>query len=700
VDTGGLVVRVCLPRIVQQPASIMVDPGTPTTLSVAVDVTPATYQWYAGVSGDTATPIAGATAASLNITPSATTSYWARVTGDCAAAVDSDAATVTVAQPTAIVTQPADTSITVPGSAFFTVAATGTSLAYQWYQGTAGNTSIPTGDNTATLLVTPATPTDYWVRVTGARGVVNSRTAHVSVCSTPVITAQPLSQTIFSGAAAALSVSATELTGEPKHYQWFRGTGISDPVGTDSSSYNTGALTATTQFRVRVTAGMCLANSALATVSMCTLPQTTGAAANQQIAMGGTARLTAPVTPATGRSFRWYRGASGDTSAPLGSWLVGNMFDVSPTVTTTYWYQVQDSGGCLSNGGTSTVSVCIPHITQQPSGTTIAAGSSTTLSVVSDLPAATYQWFAGASGDTASPVAGGTSATLAVSPTATRDYWVRVSGPCGQSVDSAAATVTVCAPPVITAQPVDPPAIPANYGQVVQVVASGTNLTYQWYLGQTGDLSSPVGGATDAMLTLFSVPYTQYYWVRIGGTCGSVDSRAVAISVNPTLSQQPGFPSVMSGSSATLSVRASGTYLHYQWKNVGTGQVVGTDSSVLMTPPITAQSRFNCFVSSGTNGLAISQPGTVSLCTGIVSNGVTVGAADPNSGCRWLTLNATTQIGDGIAWYRGASGDVSTEVVGARGSRNLLACPADAGSYWYRITRGTCSKDSPAVTAP
>src|SRR6185503_16306651 len=144
--------------------------------------------------------------------------------------------------------------------------------------------------------VTPATPTDFWVRVTGARGVVNSRTAHVSVCTTPSITAQPQNQTIFSGTSANLSVSATESTGEPKHYQWFVGSGSGTPVGTDSPSYNTGVLTATTQYRVRVTAGMCLVNSALATVSMCTLPQTTGAAANQQIALGDTGHLTAPVS--------------------------------------------------------------------------------------------------------------------------------------------------------------------------------------------------------------------------------------------------------------------------------------------------------------------------------------------------------------------------------------------------------------------
>jgi hypothetical protein len=380
--------------------------------------------------------------------------------------------------------------------------------------------------------------------------------------------------------------------------------------------------------------------------------------------------------------------------------VVGNAIDVAPSATASYWYQVQDSGGCLSNGGTSTVSVCIPHITQQPAGITIAAGGSATLSVASDLPGATYQWYAGVSGNTASPVAGGTSATLTVSPSATGDYWVRVSGPCGQSVDSVAATVTVCLPPTITAQPVDPPPIAANTGQVVSLAAAGTGLTYQWYLGQRGDVSNPVGGATDPTLTLFSVPFTQYYWARVSGSCGSVDSAAVAISVNPTITQQPASSSVVSGSSATLSVRAVGTFLHYEWKNGTTNQVVGTDAATLMTPPITSQTRFNCTVTSGPRGLAVSQTGTVSLCSGIVGNSITVGAADPTNGCRLLSVGATVQSGDGINWYRGASGDVSTEVIAARDRRNLLACPADAGGYWYRITRGTCSRDSVAVTAP
>ena len=56
---------------------------------------PIQYQWYYGVSGDCAKPIVGATASTLNVGPSATTSYWARVSA-ASDSIDSRSALVTV----------------------------------------------------------------------------------------------------------------------------------------------------------------------------------------------------------------------------------------------------------------------------------------------------------------------------------------------------------------------------------------------------------------------------------------------------------------------------------------------------------------------------------------------------------------------------------------------------------------------------
>ena len=95
--------------------------------------------------------------------------------------------------------------------------------------------------------------------------------------------------------------------------------------------------------------------------------------------------------------------------------------------------------------------VCVsPTITSQPTSRTITAGSTTTLSVTATgTGPISYQWYIGTSGNTATPVSGGTGSSLTVSPSATTNYWVRVSNSCG-TVNSATATVTVNQPPPVT----------------------------------------------------------------------------------------------------------------------------------------------------------------------------------------------------------------------------------------------------------
>jgi hypothetical protein len=97
-------------------------------------------------------------------------------------------------------------------------------------------------------------------------------------------------------------------------------------------------------------------------------------------------------------------------------------------------------------GGTCTVPCTAPVITSQPTSRTITAGSSTTLSVsATGTGPLTYQWFIGPSGVTTSPIAGATSSSIIVAPSATTSYWVRVTNSCG-SVTSTGATVTVNQP--------------------------------------------------------------------------------------------------------------------------------------------------------------------------------------------------------------------------------------------------------------
>src|SRR5262249_31196952 len=138
-------------------------------------------------------------------------------------------------------------------------------LSYQWYQGPDGT---PVGTNSSSFT-TPAltATTSYWVTVTNSLGSVSSAAATITInTSAPTITTQPSSQTIPSGATATMSVVANAPAGFS--YQWYQGASgdTTTPVGTNSSSFTTPALTANTNYWVIVTNSAGSANSATAAI--------------------------------------------------------------------------------------------------------------------------------------------------------------------------------------------------------------------------------------------------------------------------------------------------------------------------------------------------------------------------------------------------------------------------------------------------
>ncbi len=87
------------PTITTQPVSQEVQSGASASLSVAASGDDLTYQWYNGNSGDTASPVAGATASTLNTGAlTANTSFWVQIT-NAGGTADSETAVVTVAAP-------------------------------------------------------------------------------------------------------------------------------------------------------------------------------------------------------------------------------------------------------------------------------------------------------------------------------------------------------------------------------------------------------------------------------------------------------------------------------------------------------------------------------------------------------------------------------------------------------------------------
>jgi hypothetical protein len=697
--TQSATVFVCVPTITQQPAGIMINSGASTTLTVAANTPGLSYQWYRGATGDTSAPV-GTNSASFP-TPALTTatSYWVRVTGNCSRSADSATATVTICAPPAITSASPAQSIVRGYSATCLVNTTGSNLSYQWYSGTSGNTAVPvSGATSSTLTTAPQNPTNYWVRVSGSCGTVDSITMLVNVCVTPSITAQPQGSVIFGGGSATLSVTASEATTQSVSYQWYRGAGgdLSAPVGTSAASYTTPALTTPTSYWVRVSCGVCTpANSAAATVSICYYPQILSAPADQFIAVGETATLSTFVT--SGNAYQWYIGASGNTAqlAPGASNL--SSYSATPSVTTQYWAQITN-GGCVSRTQPANVYVCVPTITQQPASVTIPPGSSTTLNASANTAGVAYQWYNGASGNTAAPINGATGASVTVTPGADSSYWVRATSSCGRTTDSATATVTLCAPPAITSQPYDS----AQWGPGTaysSVLASGSNLAYQWYYGSSGDTSQPISGATDSPLALY-IGTTTKVWVRITGQCGAVNSNAAFLNIYPTITQPPPQNiTVGNNATATISFTTRGSYMNYVWK-YGNGTLIATTSTpTLVTPSITANTNLYCEVWSGSVMVT-----TNMLYLTVCYNAPYIYSISKGGGTSCNNVFANTTAADTYEWYQGARGDTS-HFFGS-GGPVIYVCPATPTQYWFRaITWSSynvvsCYSDSPAITMP
>ncbi|MCX6857752.1 MAG: putative Ig domain-containing protein [Verrucomicrobia bacterium] len=262
--------------ITTHPASTLINPnGTATLTVIAAGTNPLTYAWFQGTSGTTTTSVGTNSASFTTPALNATTNYWVRVTNaGNATGANSNTATVTVRQPAAITTHPASTTINSGQTTTLSVVASGdTPLTYQWFRGPSGSTTNPVGSNSASFT-TPAlaASTDFWVRVTNLANVsgANSDAATVTVRQPAAITTAPVATSVNFGDSTTLSVVAS---GDgPLTYQWYEGASgvITTPVGTDSASFTTPTLTATTSYWVKVSneANPTGANSAAAVVTV------------------------------------------------------------------------------------------------------------------------------------------------------------------------------------------------------------------------------------------------------------------------------------------------------------------------------------------------------------------------------------------------------------------------------------------------
>jgi formylglycine-generating enzyme required for sulfatase activity len=198
-----------------------------------------------------------------------------------------------------------------------------------------------------------AADTSYWVKVTNLAGSINSETSTVTINRPPTIASQPASQTIEPGSTATLTVSATGSA--PFTYQWYRGNlgATSAPVGTNSPTFTTPALTVTTKYWVKTSNafGEIQSSSVTVTVQANTAPTISDIAAQSITVDSNTGALAFTIGDAqTAASSLTLSGSSSNTTLVPNANIVFGGSGASRTVTVT---------PASSQSGTATITVTV-----------------------------------------------------------------------------------------------------------------------------------------------------------------------------------------------------------------------------------------------------------------------------------------------------------------------------------------------------
>jgi hypothetical protein len=121
------------------------------------------------------------------------------------------------------------------------------------------------------------------------------------------------------------------------------------------------------------------------------------------------------------------------------------------------------------------------------------------------------------------------AASRQVSPAETTVYSIASVNDAACSGETGGAVrIDVLGAPAIARNP-QSTSVPINSSVTLTVGAPGGGLMYQWFEGERGDVSKPVGVSAAALVTP-PVTHATSYWVRVSNACGSADSAAAMVA--------------------------------------------------------------------------------------------------------------------------------------------------------------------------
>ena len=581
-----------------QPQNSTVTEGESATLSLTASGDNLTYQWYYKKSGASSfTAWSGKTNASETFRPDTTWNgcqFYCIVNDGYGNSVSSNTVTLTVRTKLEITTQPQNKTVSPGNIVTLSVVASGDSLTYQWYYKKSDATAFSIWSNRTNPSET-FTPDESWngakfycVVKDGSGNSISSGTATLTVNPAISITQNPSDEIVVIGEEVTLSVTAT---GQELTYQWYY-----QKSGQTSFTAWSGKTSASERFAPDMSWDECrfycvvkdgTGNTKTSSTAKITVyPQIviTQHPTNTTITEGSSVTFS---LEATGKNltYEWYYMKSGETSFSS----FGKKTTPSISFTPDYswnealFYCIVEDGATRWRA-TDTVRLTIHKplkIVRQPESAAVTEGDSITIDLDVEGEGLTYQWYYKKKGQSSfTKWEGKTQSYLIITPNATFDgiqLYCVVTDSNGLSIKSKTIALTVNNKLKITTQPMNN-TIYLGDPLTLSLKASGDGLTYQWYFkkadqssfskwsNHTSDTETCVPDSTWNGIKLFCLIGDQY------GNTVSSDTVTVTVRNKLKITTQPTNKIICLGDPLTLSLKASGDGLTYQWYYKKKGQ--------------------------------------------------------------------------------------------------------------------------------
>ncbi len=659
--------------ITTQPKTTYAKLGSTAKFTVAASGEGLTYEWYYKNPGSSSFTKSTSTSASYSAAMTESTSgqqVYCEISDSKGNKVKTN--TVYLYMAASITKQPTDTSAPIGGKLSVSVSALGDGLTYQWYykkpgSSTFSKSSVTSATYSTTMLADYSGRQMYCV-VTDKMGNTATSDTFTITGTAAKITTQPKTTYAKYGATAKLTIAAS---GEGLTYQWYYKKSGSSSFTKSSVTSATYSVTMSETYSDRLV--YCVVtdkygNTAQSnTVTLRMKATITKQPVSTSVPEGS--KLSVSVSAVgDGLTYQWYYKAPGSSSYTK-STITSATY--STTMKSTYsgrqmYCVVTDKYGYSETSDTFTITESSLKITTQPKTTYAKIGSTVKITVAANGEGLTYQWYykkPGASSFSKSSITSATYSTTMMADYSGRQMYCVVTDKYGNTIKSN--TIYLYSELTITKQPVST-TVSAGSKLSVSVTATGDGLTYQWYYKKPGSSTftkSSITSATYSTTMMADYSGRQMYCLVTDKYGNTAISNIITISTpSVKITTQPKTTYVKIGSTAKLTVAASGEGLTYQWYYKAPGSSVYTKSSITSATYSTAMKELYsgrlmyCLVTDKYGNTAKSDAVYLYMAATITKQPVSTTASAGSK----LSVSVSA-VGDGLTyqWYYKAPGSSS-----------------------------------------